>query len=96
MTIRIENVYNTQSLNKTEAELKTLAEKHVKSIIKQLTAIDNSISIELETVYQVDWTEQGRGIDWRFKIRIRKEGRKLTTKEIYYISNKTCLRPCYF
>lgn len=100
MKLIIENVYNTQSTNQDIPSLKELAKKHIEQITNEIKALDKgqfTINHLYSSMHVVDWTENDRGEDVRFSIVLDKTGRgNLTARKVYAISNKTCLRACYF
>ena len=97
MRIRVENVYNTQSDNKSLTTLAKYANKHMVEIREQILNQDTNVQVDLLPPYKVDWTKQGRGEDIRFTFYIEKNGRgSITARQIYSICNDTCLSACYF
>ena len=97
MTIKVSNVYNTKSLNKSIENLREQVKKDIDEIKKQVNAIDKDTTIVGQaSIYDVDWEYIDRGKDIRFNFTIWKDGQKITANQIYAICNKTCLRPCYF
>jgi len=99
MKLIIEGVYNTHTHKKNITKLEEIAKEHIKIILDKITKKDQHKTVEQITssYYTTDWTHMRRGEDIRFSIFVYKYGRGgATARDIYKISNDTCLRPCYF